>query len=47
MRRLRQTIKTYDIHFWLDSFLQAAFDSLPQEVPMAGFSTFLSSIDRL
>jgi trehalose 6-phosphate synthase len=47
MRRLRETIKTYDIHFWLDSFLQAAFDSRPQEVPMAGFSTFLSSIDRL
>ena len=47
MRRLRRTIQTYDIHFWLDSFLRAAFDGQAQDVPMGGFSTFLSSIDRL
>jgi trehalose 6-phosphate synthase len=45
MQRLRSTIKTHDIHFWLDSFLEAAFEGQARSVPHAGLGTFLSKID--
>jgi len=45
MQHLRSIIKTYDIHFWLDSFLEAAFEGKARTVPQAGLATYLSKID--
>jgi hypothetical protein len=44
MARLRQTVKGYDIHFWLDSFLEAAFEGRARPCPRSGFATFMPKI---
>lgn len=45
MKRLRQVIKQYDIHFWLDSFMDAAFKDMALPYSHAGLATYLSKID--
>ncbi len=47
MKRLREQIKTYDIHFWLNSFLEAAFEGRAKICPYEGIGTYLSKIDHL
>ncbi len=47
MARLRETIKEYDIHFWLDSFLEAAFEGRAKQCPRSGFASFMPKIKGL
>lgn len=47
MQNLRKVIKDYDIHFWLDSFLQAAFYGEAKESPQAEIFDYLSKIDQI
>jgi len=44
MSRLRSTIRTYDIHFWLESFLKAAFEGKALEFPRDGLRSYLPKI---
>ncbi len=46
MSGLRETIRKYDIHFWLNSFLEAAFKDQAKGVPKTGLSTYVPKIDR-
>ena len=45
MQNLRKVLKDYDIHFWLDSFLQAAFYGKAKACPQAEIFHYLSKID--
>ncbi|MCF8029279.1 MAG: trehalose-6-phosphate synthase [Desulfohalobiaceae bacterium] len=44
MSRLRSIIRTYDIHFWLESFLKAAFEGQALEFPRDGLRSYLPKI---
>jgi trehalose 6-phosphate synthase len=47
MAGLRQVVKEYDIHFWVQSFLKAVFEDSAFSVPKGNFSDYLTKIDRL
>jgi trehalose 6-phosphate synthase len=47
MANLRRVIKQYDIHFWVDSFLQAAFYDQARSCPLDGLGDYLPKIDQL
>ncbi|MFP4392411.1 MAG: alpha,alpha-trehalose-phosphate synthase (UDP-forming) [Desulfohalobiaceae bacterium] len=47
MQRLRGIIREYDIHFWLTSFMEAAFEDQARPCPHGGFNAYMSKIDQL
>lgn len=46
MSELRKIIKQYDIYFWVNSFLKAAFEEEAKSCPCADISKYLSKIDQ-
>ncbi len=47
MQGLRSIIQEYDIHFWLTSFMEAAFEGQARPCPHGSFNTYMSKIDQL
>jgi trehalose 6-phosphate synthase len=47
MANLRRIVKQFDIYFWVDSFLQAAFHDKAHKCPLNGLGDYLPKIDQL